>query len=135
MYTAGKMRRVVRPLALCVLLMSGTLPAAALACQWACATQDVQAGQVGHQGHAGHALQASQNRADISTVQSSTAPCDHVSAADPAIASGTLSLIAIAAGSSTNVVAPAFASPRAAVVASGTHSPPGARTAPLPLRV
>ena len=135
MYTAGEMRRVLRPLALCVVLMSGALPAAALACQWACATQGAEVGQVGHQGHAGHALQASPDRVDASTVQSRTAPCDHVSAADAAITSGTLNLIAFAVDSSTYVVAPAPAGPRAAALASGTHSPPGTRTAPLPLRV
>jgi hypothetical protein len=140
MYTRRSVRSFIRPLGLCVVLVFGALPAVTLACQWACEAPDGPATLAhyhgGHTEMAGPVDSSSSTTANGPTVRAGHPSCDHSILIDPGVTSAGFkvrapSAIVVeetafrAALARTHVVAAPFASP----------SPPGARSAPLALRI
>lgn len=136
MYTTGSVKRLIQPLALCVVVVLGAFPAVTLACQWACVRQ--VADQAHH--HAGHNESTIHDShhpappADLGFI-SAERPCAHTETS--VTATSTLQFRVFAPVAVQAVVAlPAPPIDRTAIsVAVATHSPPGARPAPLVLRI
>jgi hypothetical protein len=133
MYTGGKVNRVLQPVALCVVLVFGSLPAATLACQWACGPDlAVAHHHTGH--HGGHVTYPSTLPTDGFSIASSTPLCDHSDSRIAAVISAVLKMYAPVA---VDVEAPgsaAHAQSAASTIVYAPHSP-GGRSAPLPLRI
>ena len=134
MYTERQVKQFLRPVAVWVLLVFGSLPGVTLACQWACVEN------VGHAHHhtshqATEGSDASAVTTDGPSLVSSDMRCDHAAKATAAVTSTGLKLYAPAA---TELVAVGFAVQGPVVVpaeAHPTNSPPGGRSHPLPLRL
>ena len=136
MYTDASVMRFMWFVALYVLLALGALPATSLACQWACAPQP---GRPAHHHAAPEqstgASYSAGDRPDATSRVSADRPCDHAGTVLTALSPLTPKVFAPVA---IPVAIAEFAySMRPAVVPGSwtTHSPPGARSAPLSLRI
>jgi hypothetical protein len=134
MYTCWQVNQFLRPVAACILLLFGSLPAATLACQWACVPDVRKAHHHGtHQ--TTDASDPSATRTDGPSLASSGVRCDHAGIEVAGVTSTGLKLyVPVAVGVEdigfavdTQVVVPALR--------YATHSPPGGRSGPLALRI
>lgn len=136
MYTEASVKRLIQPVALCALVVLGAFPAVTLACQWACVRQ--VAGQTHHHATQHESPSHPSHDAAPSTdlgVISEERPCAHAATAVSAISTFTFKAFAPIA---VHAAVAASASPiyRGLIaVAVATPSPPGARSAPLALRI
>lgn len=133
MYTDSIVTWFLKPVALCVLLLFWAVPAAQLACGWACAPQSAQPDS--HQGHHSHSTQAVQAATADSAVRSSESPCDHSRAVVPALTSASVKVFAPVAVDVATVQYPDHRHADVVAVACATPSPPGARPGPRSLRI
>jgi len=137
MYTRGSVKRLIQPVALCVVVILAVLPAVTFACQWACGRES--AGQA-HDHHAAqpesmtHAVHHSPAASTSGELVSAGQPCAHAKTTVIAIATLQFKIFApMAEQAVTLFVPPSDRSEASVAVAS--HSPPGARSAPLALRI
>ena len=134
MYTDRKVNRFLQPVAVCVVLVLGALPGVTLACQWACAGALGPASEhAAHHQH--HSTEAADTSSDQPSVVGTEHSCDHVGTSVTAVTTVTVKVVSPVAVNTPQLhyeVPPL----RAVVTANrGAHSPPGARSAPLPLRI
>jgi len=136
MYTDASVRRVLQPVAACVLLSSGALPATTLACQWACAPQ--LAGQA-HHPEAHHHVSASgipvASDGTGASLTSTKQRCDHATADFIAISPALAHLGAPAATAISTLYGGLLPASMEAGVVITTHSPPGSPPRPFSLRI
>lgn len=134
MYTDRKVIRFLQPVAVCVVLVLGALPGVTLVCQWAC-TGAAGAATEHATHHQHHSTEAPDTSSDQASVIGAEHSCDHVGTAVTAVTTVTVKVaspVAVDASQLQHEVSPL----RAVVTANrGAHSPPGARSAPLPLRI
>lgn len=135
-YTGGSVRRLIQPVALCVVVVLGAFPAVTLACQWTCVRP--LAGQAHHYtGQNESTIHASHHPASptVRGLISAEPPCAHAEISVIAISTLQFKVFApIAVQAAVALLAPPI--DRTAIfVAVATHSPPGARSAPLALRI
>jgi len=134
-YTSDVVNRRLRFVACFVLGMWTTLPAAALVCQWECATGSTPAGHHAHHQTAVHG-EHSDNASNFATLTSATGfTCDHVITVAPALTSPNAKLLSSPAVAVSTVSLPAASFALAVIGSPSTKSPPGARSVPLPLRI
>lgn len=134
MYTGRTVTRLIQPVAICVVLVLGALPGVTLACQWACSG-------VGKSAHH-HATHHDDSTAAPDTIASEATSvvgtvrlCAHSMPSVVAVMAASLKVLAPLA---TDVSGREFVAPSQVIVVAadrGTSSPPGARSAPLPLRI
>lgn len=137
MYTCGSVKRLIQPVALCVVTVLAVLPAVTFACQWACGRES--AGQAHHH-HAAqpesmtHAVHHSPAASTGVEFVAAGQPCAHAKATVTAISTLQFKIFApIAEQAVALFVLPTDRTEVSVAVAS--HSPPGARSAPLALRI
>ena len=140
MYTGRSVRSFIRPLGLCVVLVFGALPAMTLACQWACDAPDGAATLAHH--HGGHTEMAgpvdssSSTTASGPTVRAGHPSCDHSVLIDPGVTSQSFKIVAASAVAVEETAFPALlARMHVSAAPFASSSPPGARSAPLALRI
>jgi hypothetical protein len=133
MYTATSVRQRLRIVAMVAALAVSGVPAAALACQWVCATQ------TSHSHH--HAAvprdmaMAGHSTDDGPSILAGEAACDHAVTTTLGIASGAVKLLSLDA---IPVVSVAIAVPVVSLRNLGpstAHSPPGSRVLLTALRI
>ena len=130
-----KVSAILRPVALCALLILVVSPAATLVCQWACASEAPTAGHhTGHHAHASEAVQASETTVGGPSLLAPEMNCHHPVIA-PAVTSATVQMFEPGVGRVSTPVAPRADGYKKLSVPYVTGSPPGARSAPLSLRV
>jgi hypothetical protein len=126
---------ILRPVALCALLVLGVTPAAILVCQWACASESAPGGHhTGHHAHSSDVVPASDTTVGGPSVRAPEMNCHHP-ALTPAITSATVEMFAPSVGQVADFVAPRVDGYKTLLVPDATGSPPGARSAPLSLRI
>jgi hypothetical protein len=90
MYTGGDVSAIIKPVALCVALLCGTLPAAAMTCQLLCRDDGLD-GRAAHQHHSHGTSIGSDNSsgqmAGGSTLQAIHLQCDHSSTLEVGVTS------------------------------------------------
>lgn len=132
----SSVKRRIQPVALFVVVVLGAFPAVALACQWTCVRP--VAGQAHHHtGQNGSTVHASHHPApptDLGLV-SAERPCAHAETSATAISTLQFKVFApMTVHAAVALLVPPI--DRIAIsVAVATHSPPGARSAPLALRI
>ena len=130
-----KVSAILRPVALCALLILVASPAATLVCQWACASEAPTAGHhTGHHAHSSEAVQASETTVVGPSVLAPEMNCHHPAIA-PAVTSATVQMFAPSVGLVSALDAFRVDGYKKLLVRYATGSPPGARSAPLSLRV
>jgi hypothetical protein len=130
-----KVSAILRPVALCALLILGVTSAATLVCQWACASEAAAGGHhTGHHVHSSEAALASDTTVGAPSVRAPEMTCHHPAIA-PAVTSATVQMFAPAVALGSALVAPRVNGYKRLLVPYATGSPPGARSAPLSLRV
>ena len=136
-YTGGKVRALLRPLALTVVMLFAAIPAARLACQWVCATpvaSPAAAESVAAHHHAGHEMPAVP-ASGTPAVRSSHPTCEHTVTVEPAVARASVKVVVALSTRVTHVVVAPMLDLRARFVSYAIHSPPGGPAAPLALRI
>lgn len=132
-YTGRKVGRV-QPVALCLLLALGALPAASLACQLVCAQAASHAQHHGTHNHSTVAAHSTLPTPDGPAFSSQHPRCDHSAAVVAAVTP-----VGIKMPTPGAILVSGISSvPRSvttAVTAVATHSPPGSRLVPLALRL
>ena len=131
----ARVRRFPQPIAACVLLIIGVLPATTLVCQWACAPQP--AGRAYHEAHHHGALGVQTTTDGTGPLLTSTEQrCDHTTTDFIAISP---TLVQLGAPASTAVstlfgaaLLPGFMEAGAVITAP---SPPGSPPLPFSLRI
>ena len=139
MYTQSTVRTLLRPVALCALLLVGAAPAATLACELACAAPGGHAGhhgsqQASHHDHSSASVHESSATADGASIVSLAADCDHDMAVAPALTSSAIKVFAHVAITAT-LVTPADRRSDLIPVRDVAGGPPGTRSRPLSLRI
>jgi len=129
-----KVSAILRPVALCALVVLGMTPAATLVCQWACASEASAGGHHGHQSHASGAVQAADTTVAGPSVRAPEMNCHHPAIA-PAVTSATVEVFAPVIRHVTPLVALGVDGVEKTRVVYATGSPPGSRSAPLSLRI
>ena len=137
MYTGRKVTRLIQPVAVCVVLVWGALPGVTLACEWACRGDAGSAHEhATHQHHSTDAPDTAAPAPAATSVASSERPCEH---AAPSVTAVTTASVKVVAPVGIDVPRLELSvRPQVTTVAAadrGTHSPPGARSSPLPLRI
>lgn len=136
MYTGRKVTRVIQPVAFFVLLVLGGLPGVTLACQWACSGVAGSAQeQATHHHHSTEAPDSSAPALEAMSVVASEQPCEHAGTSVTALTAANVKVLPFVA---IHVPQLGLSHPwRVAEIAAGrgVYSPPGARSAPLPLRI
>lgn len=135
MYTARKVSRLLHPVALWLSLALGVLPAASLACLLVCAPS---AAHEHHQGTHDHTAVAAESASITTDGPGITAPsqrCDHTATVTSAVTSTGMKLPAPLAAVRVPGIAPPPRQRATVLIAAGTHSPPGAQSRPLSLRI
>lgn len=127
----------MRPLSVCVLLLVGAGPAAALACELACSTPS---GHGHHDAAPHHHAPAADDRAagtgDVPLLDTRDPNCEHdVVGSSPAVTSSAMKVFAPIALDVLETAVSDVRSTDISPAASSTASPPGVRSGPLPLRV
>ena len=136
MYTPGRVRALMRPLTVCLLLLFGAGPAATLACELACSTSSGHADhQASHHSHASQGVHASDSTGEAPTLNLTTSTCDHVIAVAPAVPSIAMKVLAPVAMPALKLAAPECVAADVMPVRYASGSPPGARSAPVSLRI
>jgi len=137
MYTGRSVRSFIRPLGLCVVLLFGALPAVTVACQWVCDAPEGPATSAHH--HGGHAQagpSASSSTLDGPAARAGHPSCDHSVLIDPGVTSQGFKILAASATPVEETAFPAaLASMHVSAATFASPSPPGARSAPLALRI
>jgi hypothetical protein len=134
MYTCRQVHQFLRPVAACILLLFGSLPAATFACQWACVADIRQAHHHGTH-HTTDASDPSATRTHGPTVASSDVRCDHGGIEVHGVTSTGLKLYAPVAVGVEGIGFAVQAQMAVLRLGSATHSPPGGRSRPLALRI
>ena len=135
MYTGRKVTRLLRPVAVCVVLILGTLPGAFAVCQWACARAGGTAEHaVHHQHHSVVPLPETPSNGAAITASDTT--CAHlgVSIAAAVIGSGKVTTAVVGVSMTPPLFSLSGVSSPLTLVRS-THSPPGSGSGPIPLRL
>ena len=136
MYTCEKVGAFLKPVAICVLLLFGTAPMAALACQWACTPQaDHTHHHSGHHEDSAEATPAPSTGVDMVLLRSSESTCDHTAGVAPALTSAIVKMLDPATVPAAVIERPDFARAEVRLASHRTGSPPGAQTRPLALRI
>ena len=140
MYTQSTVRILLRPVALCALLLVGAAPAATLACELACAAPGGHAGhhgseQASHHDHSSATVHESSATADGASIVSLAADCDHDMAVAPALTSSAIKVFAHVAITTATFVTPADRRSDLIPVRDVAGGPPGTRSGPLSLRI
>ena len=136
MYTRKKVGGFLKSVALCVLLLFGTAPVAALACQRACMPQADQAHHhAGHHEDSAEAAQAPPTGVDMASVRSLESTCDHAADVAPALTSAFVKVFAPAIVPAAPIERADFARAEIRFASNRTGSPPGVQTRPLALRI
>lgn len=135
MYTDRNVTRVLQPVAFCVALILVALPGADVVCQWVCAGKVTAAAEhsTHHQHHSGAASETAP--ADGASLAGTEHACDHLGPSVTAVVTAPLNVMApvgVIASQPEYLVSPMA---RAAAGDRSTHSPPGIRFLPLPLRI
>ena len=136
MYTERNVIRFIRPIAFCVLLLFGAIPAATLACHWACAAPATE--HAHHRATHEHGADAPSflvTPSDAPSVASAEQDCDHAATEITAAATTHVKLVARAATLTAGFAFATRAGVGIAAVAYGAHSPPGSRPPLLSLRI
>jgi hypothetical protein len=130
-----KVSAILRPVALCALLILGVSPAATLVCQWACASEATTGGHhAGHHAESSEAVQASETPVGGPSVRASEMNCHHPDIA-LSVTSVTVQMFAPSLGPVTALVAPRVDGYKKLLVPYATGSPPGARSTTPSLRI
>ena len=129
------MERLLRPIAFSVITLFGGLPAAQLACQWACGTPVVAESASHHGNHHQSDAPESDPIPAGAGLTAASLPCAHVGS--PLTAVSSLQPKVVPPGAVQNRIdAIASAEPRTGIlVIQATYSPPGIRLAAPPLRI
>ena len=135
MYTDRKVTRVLRPVAVSVVLILGTLPGAFAVCQWACA----RAGGTGeHAAHHQHhsVVPPPATPSEGPSLTASDITCAHlgVSVVTAVISAGKVTTAMVSVSMTPPFVSLSGVSSALTLVRS-THSPPGYGSGPIPLRL
>ena len=131
-YTGGSVDRFARPVGLVLVLLFAVAPAAAAACQLACARAAAH-----HQHHADHGDHVTSGHGahdDRPALRAFGTDCGHLPTAAAAVICVAPATLAASLGSRPITVLPPPTA-AASIVGYAAHSPPAARSAPLPLRI
>ena len=132
LYTMRAVRRFIPHLSLVVVLVVAGLPAARLACQWVCAP----AAGPGHQHHHSHAPAESQpGNAGAAAINGVGADCEHVDGTAVGFANVAFKLDPEVTQTELLTAAAHGLGAVPAIILAATHTPPGASSPPLVLRL
>ena len=139
MYTDGNVRTVVTPIALFVVLLSGTLPLATIACQLACSSAETGA-RTAHDHHShGASIDSDSSAAPMSgapALQPIDVRCDHSSTIDVGVITLVFKMSAPSAVDVTDTVFLVGTTPsNLSSPFITSSSPPGSASARLSLRI
>ena len=136
MYTPGRVRALIRPLTVCVLLLFGAGPVATVACELACSTPNGHADhQASHHSHASPGVQPSDSTREVPSLRPPTSTCDHAIAVAPAVTSIAMKVFAPVATPALKRAAPERGAADVVWVRFASGGPPGVRSAPVSLRI
>ena len=140
MYTHNRVRTFLRPVAFCALLVIGGVPTAALVCELACTAptghpghQD--SGRGSHHDHSSAFAHESTAAAAAASIVSPPAICNHDITGAPVRTSTTITLLAPVGIAVATFGSTAERRPDMNTVRDVAGGPPGARCAPLSLRI
>ena len=135
-YTRGRVRTLLRPLTFCVILLFGVVPAATLACEFACSAPGGHAHHPSnHHEHTSQAAEASHATGETPLVSPFAPACDHAIAVAPAVTSMAVKMLAPAATQALTFVSPDSARSDIRPLVYALGGPPGLRSGPISLRI
>lgn len=135
-YTRESVGTLIRPLAVCVVLLFGAGPVATLACELACSTPNGHADhQASHHDHDSQGVHASDSTGETPSLRPPTSTCDHAIAVAPAVTSIAMKVFAPAAIPALKLAAPERGPADPMPVRHLSGGPPGPRSGPVSLRI